>query len=49
MGSKEQVNSREFFAGNKTMKSDVGRRGCAFVSRMTFLFDILNIKLKWKT
>jgi hypothetical protein len=33
------------------MKSDVGRRGFAFVSGMTFPFDmaILNIKLKWKT
>jgi hypothetical protein len=35
---------------NKKMKSDVGRRGFAFVSGMTFPFDmaILNIKLKWK-
>ena len=35
---------------NNPMKGDVGRMGCTFVSRMTFLFDIaiLNIQLKWK-
>ena len=35
---------------NNPMKSDVGRRGCAFVSRMTFLFDIaiFNVQLKCK-
>ena len=32
------------------MKSDVGRRGCIFVFRMTFIFDIaiLNIQIKRK-
>jgi hypothetical protein len=36
---------------NNPMKSDVGRRGCAFVFRMTFLFDIaiLNVQFKHKT
>jgi len=35
---------------NNPMKSDVGRRGCAFVFRMTFLFDIaiLNVQFKHK-
>jgi hypothetical protein len=35
---------------NNPMKSDVDRRGCAFVFRMTFLFDIaiLNMQLKRK-
>jgi len=36
---------------NNPMESDVGRRGCAFVSMMIFLFDIAilnDFKLKWK-
>ena len=40
----------EYFADNKTMKSDVARRSFAFACGMTSQFDvaILNIKLKRK-
>jgi hypothetical protein len=51
-GKQQLIVSRQCMLapGNIKMKSDMGRRGFAFGSRMTFPFDmtILNVKLKWK-